>query len=100
MTDVEIHHAGTDVPLWRLRVDPFERAGELLLDAEGHRVWEILVEELRMAGDDALQRIALHATKQSFESEHFLEGARHRFRSRRHYRVDEYHDDERDYGRR
>src|SRR5438445_95324 len=38
MADVEIHHAGTHVPLRRLRVDPLERARELLLDAEGHRV--------------------------------------------------------------
>src|SRR2546430_3122385 len=56
-------------PLRRLCIDAFERARELLLDAESHRKRQILVEQLWMADDYALQVLRLDARSEEHTSE-------------------------------
>ncbi len=93
MADVEIHHAGTHVPLRRLGVDPFERARELPFDAEGHGVRQVFVEQLGMAEDHAFEIIGLDPPEELLEPEYLLEGPRSRFGPRRHdLREDQQHD--------
>ena len=53
--------AGPHIPPRRLGVDPLERARELFLHTEGHRVRQELIEQLRMPEDDAFQVLAFDA---------------------------------------
>src|SRR5439155_26864898 len=93
MAHAEIHHAGAHVPLRGLCVDPFERAGELLLDTKGHRVRQVLIEQLGMADDDPLQVLGLDAPQELSESQHLLEDPRSGLGPGRHDLREDYEND-------
>src|SRR6266576_229880 len=84
MRHVEVRDAGTNVPARGLGVDPLERPRELLLHSKRHREGQELIEQLRVADDDALEVLRLDATQEFLEPEHLLEGARSRLSARWH----------------
>ena len=73
--DVEVRDARSDVPAGRLFVDAFERARELLIDTESHRIRQALIEQLGVA-DDGLRVLRVDAAQELLESEHLLERPR------------------------
>src|SRR6266699_1900448 len=97
MTDVEIQHAGSDVPLRRLRVNPLEGPRELCLDSKRHRKRQVFIEQLRTPDDDALHDIRHDPAQKLRAPAIVLERPRAPLATRRHYLREAQQDEQPDY---